>query len=73
MGLNYIIQEIMKYDISRYLKTLELDKILEMLSEQASLEDSHETARNLMPDTDLDSVKAKLQKTGERHDGKSSK
>ena len=57
----------MKYDISRYLKTLELDKILEMLSEQASLEDSHETARNLMPDTDLDSVKAKLQKTGDAY------
>lgn len=57
----------MKYDISRYLKTLELDKILEMLSEQASLEDSHETARNLMPDTDFDSVKAKLQKTGDAY------
>ena len=57
----------MKYDISRYLKTLELDKILEMLSEQASLEDSHETARNLMPDTDFDSVKAKLPETGDAY------
>ncbi len=57
----------MKYDISRYLKHLSLIKYLKCCRNRQVLRIRAETARNLIPDTDLDSVKAKLQKTGDAY------
>lgn len=51
------------YSIERYVKTLELDKILELLSEEATLADSVEKAKNLIPATDINEVKEDLKKT----------
>ena len=53
----------MNYNITRYLKTLELDKILELLSAQATNKDAAEQALKLQPLTDVDEVKLSLKKT----------
>ncbi len=57
----------MKYDISRNAKTLELDKILELLSLQAGLEDTAENALSLTPSSDFEEVKASLDKTNDAY------
>ena len=51
------------YNIERYLKTLELDKILQMLSNEASIKDSRERALTLIPDTDFERVSKLLNET----------
>ena len=53
----------MDCDIARYIKTLELDKILEKLAEETALEDAAELARALIPNTDIDAVKFALKNT----------
>ena len=57
----------MDYNIGRYLKTLELDKILEMLAGEASLEDTAEAARETLPETRIDEVKKLLANTGDAY------
>lgn len=57
----------MKYDISRNAKTLELDKILELLSLQAGLADTAENALSLTPSSDFEKVKASLDKTNDAY------
>ena len=51
------------YNIERYVKTLELDNILELLSCEATLSDASEMAKGLVPQTDIESVKNDLKKT----------
>ncbi len=53
----------MEYNIERYLKTLELDKILLSLSEQACLQDARLKALEIIPKTDFEAVKALLKNT----------
>ena len=57
----------MDYNIGRYLKTLELDKILEMLAGEASLADTAEAARGTVPKTDIEAVKTLLANTGDAY------
>ncbi len=57
----------MNYNIARYLKTLELDKILEKLAEEASLFDSADKARSLLPETDINAVSDLLKNTGDAY------
>lgn len=57
----------MKYDISRNAKTLELDKILELLSLQAGLADTAENALSLTPSSNFEEVKASLDKTNDAY------
>ncbi len=47
----------------RYLKTLELDKILELLSAEASMEDAKAAALEIIPETDFSKVEASLSNT----------
>ena len=58
----------MEYNIERYLKTLELDKILNMLAEEASLSDAADAARALIPQTDINAVGESLKNTGDAYD-----
>jgi len=53
----------MGYNIERYLKTLELDKILELLANEASIEDSKSLAKSTIPDTNIEKVKELLERT----------
>ena len=53
----------MSYNIEKYLKTLELDKILELLANEATLSDASEEARAVVPSTDFDTVTKELKKT----------
>ena len=53
----------MNYSIERYVKTLELDKILELLANEASLADSKELARAILPETDIALVEKTLKET----------
>ena len=55
----------MDYKIERYLKTLELDKILNMLAEETSLSDAADAARALIPQTDINDVGKALKNTGD--------
>ena len=48
---------------SEYLKVLELDKILNLLQAEASLEDSKQEALEIIPETELEGVKMNLKKT----------
>ena len=57
----------MDYKIERYLKTLELDKILNMLAEEASLADAADSARSLAPQTDINAVLDALKNTGDAY------
>ena len=43
----------MEYNIARYSGTLELDKILDMLANEATLAETEERARELLPETDI--------------------
>ncbi len=51
------------YNKNKTIKTLELDKILYLLREEATLEDAKERALTVVPETDLNTVKANLNKT----------
>ncbi len=53
----------MEYNISRYLKTLELDKILEMLAAETTIADAGEAAKSLNPSTEFNEVAALLKNT----------
>ena len=54
--------------MNNYYKSLELHKILEMLSEEASNAKTKEMALALLPVTDIDKVKAEMQKTSDAFD-----
>ncbi len=51
--------------MNKYLKTLELDKILEMLAQQASNEETKRMALSVRPDSDLERVKYENLKTNQ--------
>lgn len=51
--------------MNKYLKTLELDKILEMLSKLASNEETKKMALKIRPDSDLERVKYETLKTAQ--------
>ena len=53
----------MSYNIERYLKTLELDKILELLSKETTLADAAQLSKELLPIPEIESVKKLLQET----------
>lgn len=53
----------MGYNIERYLKTLELDKILLSLSGEAALEDAKTQALEIVPKTEFGEVRALLKNT----------
>lgn len=49
--------------VKKVAKTLEFDKILELLSNEATIADAKERALSLLPDNDFETVKAELAKT----------
>ena len=51
------------YNIERYVKTLELDKILELLSNETTLSDAGAMAKALIPMTEIEAVKNDILKT----------
>lgn len=51
--------------MNKYLKTLELDKILQMLADFASNDDTKEMALKIRPDSDLERVKYETLKTSQ--------
>jgi len=53
----------MSYNIERYLKTLELDKILELLANETTMEDAAELARKTLPETVMGPVSRALGET----------
>lgn len=53
----------MSYNIERYLKTLELDKILELLANETTVEDSAILARQIIPQTEIRDVAKNLAET----------
>lgn len=53
----------MSYSIERYLKTLELDKILELLANEATLSDSALLAKSIIPKTNIREVNELLAQT----------
>ena len=53
----------MEYNIQKHMKTIELDKVLEMLAEKTACEDAADFARNLIPVTEIEEVQQML---GER-------
>ncbi len=53
----------MNYNIERYLKTLELDKILELLANETTVSDAAEKARETLPECSIESVSKILSKT----------
>ncbi len=54
-------------DIKRYLKTLELDKILASLAEEAELEDAAVSALQILPETDFSKVESLLNNTSDAY------
>lgn len=58
----------MENDIARYSKTLELDKILDMLAKETSLADTGLMARELLPETQIDAVERELSETKAAYD-----
>lgn len=58
----------MKKTMNKYHTSLELHKILEMLSEEASNDLTRETALSLEPQTDLDTVLREIKKTSDAFD-----
>lgn len=57
----------MSYDILRHAKTLELDRVLEMLSAEASLPDAKAAAIELKPQNDINTARAALKDTEEAY------
>lgn len=55
------------WNIKKHCKALELDKVLEMLAETASCEESREKALLLTPQTDLVKVQEEMNKTASAH------
>ena len=53
----------MSYNIERYAKTLELDKILELLAKEATISDAAELAREAVPETEIEKVATLLSET----------
>ena len=53
----------MSYNIARYLKTLELDKILELLANEATVSDSAQLAREIVPQNSINAVSDSLKET----------
>lgn len=58
----------MKNTMNKYYTSLELHKILEMLSEEASNELTKEMTLSLEPQTDVDAVKREIKKTSDAFD-----
>ena len=58
----------MGYSIERYLKTLELDKILELLSNEAAISDSALIAKSIIPKTEVEEVRKLLSQTSAAYD-----
>lgn len=54
--------------MNKYYTTLELHKILEMLAEQASNEETKRMALSLEPDTDVDAVRREIKKASDAFD-----
>ena len=57
----------MKYGIEKYSKTLELDKILELLANETALEDAADLAKQTIPETDIKKVAEILEQTKTAH------
>ena len=55
------------YQAQRYFRALELNKVLEKLSEQANCDDSKQMALSLTPLEDYAQVKALMQKTADAY------
>ena len=55
------------YDISKYSKTLELDKILNLLSNETTMNDAKELALSLSATNDFDTVKKLLRQTDDAY------
>ncbi len=53
----------MKYDIKKHVKTLELNAVLQMLSNETSCDDACQNALEILPDTEINAVKNNLAKT----------
>lgn len=53
----------MEYNIQKYMKTIELDKVLEMLAEKTACEDAADAARNLIPVTEIEEAQQMLSET----------
>ncbi len=57
----------MSYNIEKYLKTLELDKILQLLSDETTLSDAADAARKVRPQSDFYEVEKSLSQTSAAH------
>ena len=55
------------FNLSKYSKTLELDKILKLLSDEASMDDAKEKAVSLSASNDYDTVKKLLKQTDDAY------
>ncbi|MBO5321300.1 MAG: endonuclease MutS2 [Clostridia bacterium] len=53
--------------LNKAIKTLELDKILQLLSNEATLEDAKEQILKIKPDTDINDVKRQLNATNDAY------
>ena len=53
----------MEYNIQKYMKTIELDKVLEILAEKTACEDAADAARNLIPVTEIEEAQQMLSET----------
>ena len=53
----------MEYNIQKHMKTIELDKVLEMLAEKTACADAADVARNLIPVTEIEEVQQMLSET----------
>ena len=53
----------MDYNIQKHMKTIELDKVLELLAEKTACEDAADFARNLIPVTEIEEVQQMLSET----------
>lgn len=53
----------MEYNIQKHMKTIELDKVLEMLAEKTACADAADFARNLIPVTEIEEVQQMLSET----------
>ena len=54
-------------NIERYMSVLELDKMLKMLADEASLKDTSEIAVNIKPSNEIETVRHLLQQTSDAH------
>lgn len=53
--------------MNRHYKTLELDKILDLLANETTIKDSYEAAQNIEPSTNIFEVEEALKQTGDAH------